>query len=137
MSTLASVQMSVTYKHSKSSPEAPCSYLLYIYPQISMQQISYRFSQLPYLIYIHIGREVYIIFLPIYITSDYSLAKSVINLLQPIQGVYMSNICPQISMQQIIYRFSQLPYLIYIRREVYIIFLPIYILPLTTAWLNL
>ena len=24
---LASVQMSVTYKHSKSSPEAPCSYL--------------------------------------------------------------------------------------------------------------
>ena len=27
MSTLASVQMSVTYKSSKSSPEAPCSYL--------------------------------------------------------------------------------------------------------------
>ena len=27
MSILASVQMSVTYKHSKSSPEAPCSYL--------------------------------------------------------------------------------------------------------------
>ena len=27
MSTLASVQMSVTYKRSKSSPEAPCSYL--------------------------------------------------------------------------------------------------------------
>ena len=27
MSTLASVQMSVTYKLSKSSPEAPCSYL--------------------------------------------------------------------------------------------------------------
>ena len=27
MSILASVQMSMTYKHSKSSPEAPCSYL--------------------------------------------------------------------------------------------------------------
>ena len=27
MITLASVQMSVTYKHSKSLPEAPCSYL--------------------------------------------------------------------------------------------------------------
>ena len=27
MSTLASVHMSVTYKSSKSSPEAPCSYL--------------------------------------------------------------------------------------------------------------
>ena len=27
MSILASVQMSVTYKRSKSSPEAPCSYL--------------------------------------------------------------------------------------------------------------
>ena len=27
MSILASVQMSVTYKCSKSSPEAPCSYL--------------------------------------------------------------------------------------------------------------
>ena len=77
---LASVQMRVTYKRSKSSPEALCSYLLYIYPQISMQQINCRFNQLPYLIYI--GREVYIIFLPIYITSDYSLAKSVINLLQ-------------------------------------------------------
>ena len=27
MGILASVQMSVTYKRSKSSPEAPCSYL--------------------------------------------------------------------------------------------------------------
>ena len=107
MDTLASVQMSVTYKHSKSLPEAPCSYLLHIYPQISMQQINCRFSQLPYLIYI--GREVYIIFLPIYITSDYSLAKSVINLLQPIQGVYMSNNYPPNQHATINCRFSQLP----------------------------
>ena len=27
MNTSASVQMSMKYKHSKSSPEAPCSYL--------------------------------------------------------------------------------------------------------------
>ena len=40
-----------------------------------------------YLSHLYIGREVYIIFLPIYITPDYSLAKSVINLLQPIQGI--------------------------------------------------
>ena len=55
---------------------------------------NYLISYIYIYIYIYIGREVYIIFLPIYITPDYSLAKSVINLLQPIQGVYMSNNYP-------------------------------------------
>ena len=41
----------------------------------------------------HIGRNIYIILLSIYITPDYSLAKSVINLLQANSGIshYFSN----------------------------------------------
>ena len=55
-----------------------------------MQQISCRFSQLSILVILYKG--VIYIFPYIYITSDYSLAKSVINLLQLIYHLGPSNL---------------------------------------------
>ena len=46
MSILASVQMSVTYKHSKSSPEAPSSYLSVLALFQLKNSIPYRVAKL-------------------------------------------------------------------------------------------